>query len=62
MKSGLTQAELAMRLRKSQSYVSKYERGERRIDVIELFEILHAMKADSIRFVIDLQRNIYKSI
>ncbi|MBK9617233.1 MAG: helix-turn-helix transcriptional regulator, partial [Uliginosibacterium sp.] len=29
---GLLQAELAERLRKTQSFVSKYERGERRID------------------------------
>jgi transcriptional regulator with XRE-family HTH domain len=33
---GLTQGELAERLGQSQSFVSKCERGERRIDVIEL--------------------------
>lgn len=32
----IDQRELAMRLRKTQSFVSKCERGERRIDVIEL--------------------------
>ena len=32
--AGLTQVELAERLRKPQSYVSKFERGERRLDVI----------------------------
>lgn len=37
--SGLTQAELAQRIGKPQSYVSKYESGERRIDVIELKEV-----------------------
>ena len=33
---GLTQAEVARRLGKPQSYVSKCESGERRVDVIEL--------------------------
>lgn len=35
-KSGLSQVELAGRLQETQSWVSKCERGERRIDVIEL--------------------------
>lgn len=34
--AALTQQELALRLGRPQSFVSKYERGERRIDVIEL--------------------------
>ena len=32
--SGLTQTELAVRLRRPQSFVAKYEGGERRLDVI----------------------------
>jgi transcriptional regulator with XRE-family HTH domain len=35
----LSQQELASRLGKPQSYVSKYESGERRIDILELREI-----------------------
>jgi len=35
----LTQAELAAKLQKPQSYVSKYESGERRLDLIELRDI-----------------------
>lgn len=34
--AGLTQAEVAIRLRRPQSFVSKYERGERRLDLVEL--------------------------
>lgn len=34
--AGVTQVELAVRLGETQSFVSKIERGERRIDVLEL--------------------------
>lgn len=36
---GLTQADVARRLGKPQSYVSKVEAGERRLDVIELMDL-----------------------
>ena len=35
-KSGLTQKEVAEKLKKPQSYISKAEAGEQRIDIIEL--------------------------
>jgi len=37
--SGLTQADLALRLGRPQSFVSKFENGERRLDVIEFVEL-----------------------
>ncbi|GBE29103.1 helix-turn-helix protein [bacterium BMS3Bbin04] len=43
---GLTQVELAKRLKSSQSFVSKYERGERRLDVLEFILIAKAIGAD----------------
>lgn len=44
--AGLTQSELASCLGKPQSYISKAERGERRLDVIEFIEMAEALKAD----------------
>ena len=41
--TGLTQIDLAKKLNRPQSYVSKYERGERRLDVIEFIEIAKAI-------------------
>lgn len=40
---GLIQTEVAQRLGKPQSYVSKYESGERRLDVVEFLEVCDAM-------------------
>ena len=44
--AGLTQVELAKKLRRPRSYVSKYERGERRLDVIEFLEIARVIGFD----------------
>jgi transcriptional regulator with XRE-family HTH domain len=43
---GVTQAVLAERLDKPQSFVSSYERGERRIDLLEFVTIVSALGAD----------------
>jgi transcriptional regulator with XRE-family HTH domain len=44
--AGLTQVELASKLGRPQSFVSKYENGERRIDVIEFLDICEAIGAE----------------
>ena len=44
--AGLTQHQLARRLRRPQSFVAKYEGGERRVDVVEFIEICKAIEAD----------------
>lgn len=40
---GITQSDVATRLGKPQSFVSKYESGERRLDVIEFLEVCEAL-------------------
>lgn len=44
--AGLTQRELSERLGRPQSYVSKFERGERRLDVIEFLEVTRSLEVD----------------
>ena len=41
--AGLTQSELARAIGRSQSWVSKCELGERRVDIIELEDIAQAL-------------------
>ncbi|MGB8355485.1 MAG: helix-turn-helix transcriptional regulator [Chthoniobacteraceae bacterium] len=43
VKNNLTQVELAARLEQPQSYVSKYELGERRLDFIETMFVCDAL-------------------
>ena len=41
--AGLRQSELAEKLGQPQSFVSKYESGERRLDILELREVCKAL-------------------
>lgn len=41
--AGMTQAELAIKLKVPQSFVSKIESGERRVDLVELHSICEAL-------------------
>lgn len=52
---GLTQVALAKKLKRPQSYVSKYESGERRLDLIELRVICMALNISLIDFVIQFE-------
>ena len=54
--AGLTQADLASFLAKPQSFVAKYEGGERRIDVVEFLAISRAIGTDPIRILRALQK------
>ena len=56
--AGLTQIDLAKRLKKPQSFIAKYEGGERRIDVIEFLAITRAIGADPINLPRSVMRKI----
>ncbi len=49
--AGLTQQALAFRLKKPQSFVAKYEGGERRLDVVEFVAISRALGADPLKLL-----------
>ena len=46
MLEGITQQQLSDVLDKPQSFVSKYENGERRLDLVEAIDICNALNAD----------------
>jgi len=54
----LTQQELAKRLHKPQSFVAKYEGGERRIDVVEFLTVCWAMGVDPAKILKALAKAI----
>ena len=45
-KAGMTQEEVALKLDRPQSFVAKYEGGERRLDVIEFISVARAIGTD----------------
>ena len=49
--AGLTQADVASKLRRPQSFVSKCESGERRVDVVELMDFAQLYRKDLAFFV-----------
>ena len=48
---GMLQSEVAEKLDKNQSFVSKYERGERRLDFAEFIELADALDIDLSEFI-----------
>jgi transcriptional regulator with XRE-family HTH domain len=56
--AGLTQVALAAALGQSQSFVSKVERGETRLDVIQLRTVLAALKVTLPEFARRLEREL----
>lgn len=56
--AGLTQEQLAVRLNQTQSFVSKCERGDRRIDAIELRAFCFALEIPLQKFISQLEEII----
>lgn len=53
-RNNMTQSKLAQFLDKPQSYVSKYESGERRLDIVEFFDIARALNENPISLLKEL--------
>jgi predicted transcriptional regulator len=60
MESGLRQSDLAERLGQPQSFVSKYESGERRLDILELRQVCQAVGVPLQEFVRRLEERLRK--
>jgi transcriptional regulator with XRE-family HTH domain len=51
--AGVTQQALAKKIGEPQSFVAKYEGGERRLDVVEFIAITRALGADPVKLFRD---------
>lgn len=58
LEAKVSQVELAKRLQTTQSSVSKVERGERRLDIVELYAWCRALKLPLIQFVAEFERRV----
>jgi transcriptional regulator with XRE-family HTH domain len=58
--AGFAQAQLAARIKRDQTFVSKYETGERMLDVLELREICLALGVPLAAFIRRLERRLSK--
>lgn len=52
--AGLTQRDLAARLKRPPSYIGKLESAQRRLDVVELLDVLEALGIKPSKFVAEL--------
>lgn len=57
-RAGVTQTDLAKKLKQTQSYVSKVERGERRLDVVQLRWWCVALGVTAAGFVRDFEKQV----
>jgi len=55
IKAGLTQIDVAIRLGRPQSFVSKYESGERRLDVVEFLEVCASVEVDPVNLLSEIE-------
>ena len=56
MEAGLTQRQVAKKLRRPQSFISKCESGERKVDVVELCEFVKVYGKATSFFLPELAR------
>ena len=58
--AGITQVQLANKLKLSQSFVTKMERGDRRIDVVQLRTICRIYGITLVEFVRQMEKELGK--
>lgn len=58
LEQGLSQVELAKQFGKPQSWVSKVESGERRLDLLELRELCHLLGLDTVQVLQRLEERL----
>lgn len=58
--AGIKQQYLAEKLNKPQSFVSKFESGERRLDLIEFLDVAEVLQFDVCEFINRLEQGAYK--
>ena len=56
--AGLSQHDLARLLRTRQDWVSRYEAGQRRLDVIQVWRIMRAVSLDPAAFMVKLNEEL----
>ncbi|XZE53976.1 helix-turn-helix domain-containing protein [Planctomycetaceae bacterium SH139] len=56
--SGMTQTELAIKIAETQSFVSKVERGELRLDLVQLRSVCQALGKDLGEFIQEFEDGI----
>ena len=60
-RAGMRQIELAQKLNKPQSFISKFECGERRLDVIEFLTIMEALGEDPFAILAEASKALRKN-
>ncbi len=52
--AGLSQLAFAKRIGRHQQFVSRYESGERRLDIVEFVDIARALRCDAVEIIASL--------
>ena len=60
-RANVTQQELAARLGKPQSFVSEYERGQRRVDVVEFLVISLVLGVEPVELFVEISKAVAPS-
>lgn len=57
---GMFQKDVAERIEKKQSHISKYEGGERKLDWIEVLQLIEIFELSEVDFLMEFQRRVFE--